>query len=477
MNPISQKIYNKLSTFAMLLSKSIHDSYNKCVKRNHIIDKPKKTNFIDALLFLFMYTNKGSHTTQTDIADELNVYKCTKINRSNYIKRIKKLDCLYLEDIAKDLIKLNSEILKKENHIICVDGTHSHGLQSLIEHGFSKKKFKKNEYPYINPLIGCIFDSTTSFPISLDLSKGFDERKIFLERLKKEADKFVNCIFIFDRGYFSYEVVLELDKLNIKYLMRIHDEYAFVVNTKKSYNKTINMRDGDYFYKIRTINLWRNSERYIFATNLMSNTTYSVDRICNIYKERWEIEKYFLELKNNLKFDFINTSSDVNYKKIILADLIVSQIKAYIERILYDCNNEIKDLNVINKGALYNSIFKILLAPLITNKLTHNDIDNFLKFVHFSKTRPNRNFPRIGKLPHTKWHSKQHLNDLNIAKTNKKKENKIKGIKPDDLLKKKKPELTINDLHNTVFIVYHYSERSDCRPKKFTRKTKPLGLT
>ena len=81
-------------------------------------------------------------------------------------------------------------------------------------------------FPWLNSLATPWADTTNKFPIALDLSKGNDERKTFLDNIKVNCGQYHNCVFVFDQGYFSYDFALELEKLNIKYVMQLTSEYS-----------------------------------------------------------------------------------------------------------------------------------------------------------------------------------------------------------------------------------------------------------
>ena len=115
----------------------------------------------------------------------------------------------------------------------------------------------------------------------------------------------------------------------------------------------------------------------------------------------------------------MNESSDIQYKKIYLCDLILTYIMKFVEDYYWKNNNKpIKTINKrngkksectikINRTLIMKGIFGSLLHKILNNKLTKDELDIFCKiYFKIIKNQVNRSFPRTSKTPFTKWYIK-----------------------------------------------------------------------
>jgi len=143
----------------------------------------------------------------------------------------------------------------KKPRIINVDGSFLNLHKN--SYGYEYASDNKN---YCKAIISCIYDIENKIPINYYLFKQRNERDAFKQQIKylRKGD-----IVIFDRGYFSYDIIDILNNKGINYIFRLKNnkkevkylidnnlkEYIFI--NKNIYNKVVqyNINDSseDYY--------------------------------------------------------------------------------------------------------------------------------------------------------------------------------------------------------------------------------------
>jgi len=160
----------------------------------------------------------------------------------------------------------------------------------------------KNE-TYCQGIISCLYDIDNKIPINYFLLKTKDEREAFRNQIK-----YLRCgdTVIFDRGYYSYDLIEKLELLGVNYIFRLKSNKKEVQIMNKSnindylfLNKKINNRIVHY-----RIN--NSEEDYYLLTNLNK----SLDELKDLYWKRWQVEIHFKESKYNLSLKTINLKKE-----------------------------------------------------------------------------------------------------------------------------------------------------------------------
>ena len=148
-----------------------------------------------------------------------------------------------------------------------------------------------------------LYDINNKIPINYFLIKTRNEREAFRNQIKylRSGD-----IVIFDRGYYSYDIVEKLEIIDVNYIFRLKSSKKEVKFMKKNniidhsfINKNINNRIINY----RVDN---SEDEYYLLTNL----SYSIDELKNLYWKRWKVEIHFKESKYNLSLKTINLKTE-----------------------------------------------------------------------------------------------------------------------------------------------------------------------
>lgn len=202
----------QLACIKKVLNNSITALNNKYIKRQ------SKLTFTDIIYGL---TIKTIHDTSYDKV----VYAINSKNKTNISVSGFKAKCNFIT--YDDVIKLNKNILnviykKNEPRIIAVDGTNLKCLKSLHDDGV---KYASTNETYTHMLISGIYDINSKIVINYNHSLTLNERDAFIEQLS-----YINKgdTLIFDRGYYSYELMTILKEKQINYIFRVKKTLKFV---------------------------------------------------------------------------------------------------------------------------------------------------------------------------------------------------------------------------------------------------------
>ncbi len=156
--------------------------------------------------------------------------------------------------------------------------------------------------------------------------------------------------------------------------------------------------------KIRIISYKIHNTTYHLATNILDNK-YDIVYFNNAYKERWNIEIYFKQLKKCSNIENIKTKNNDKINKEIICINIVSFIYNYILQLYHKYT---QNLNKINNSQFIKNFYKYLLPKIIYGTLKLNF---FIKNITVSiiiiiNTTILISVERYSIMPYTKWHYK-----------------------------------------------------------------------
>lgn len=157
-------------------------------------------------------------------------------------------------------------------------------------------------------------------------------------------------IYVFDRGYIDYEFYERLNKEQIGFVTRLKDNASYQIKEELQ----ISDDDPDALLKdelielpirknghiIRTVGLRRiawwdelNQRRFTFLTNLLD---LKAESVALIYKQRWQIELLFKQLKQNfpLKYFFGDSQNAIIIQIwcALIANLLLTIIRKQLTR-------------------------------------------------------------------------------------------------------------------------------------------------
>jgi hypothetical protein len=137
-------------------------------------------------------------------------------------------------------------------------------------------------------------------------------------RIGKQLDLPMGSIVVFDKGYFSFEWFFALCAKKIFFVTRLKKKVGYKIVERRAFTKgtgvtsdhIIEMTKKDTVLRLRRVK-YRDPEsgkRYEFLTN---NFRLAAKTIADIYKDRWKIELFFKEIKQNLRIkSFVGLSEN-----------------------------------------------------------------------------------------------------------------------------------------------------------------------
>jgi hypothetical protein len=393
---------NKITDLKKILNNSINKLNNRYIKRN------RKLSFEDIIYGLSLKTI--NHYTYDKVSYTLNNKLVKNFSPSAFKKK-----CDILEN--RDITYLNNQLLnniynnKYEKRILSVDGSYLKTLKNLKNDGL---KFPgKNYNNYTNSIISGLYDVDKKIIINYNHSINKNEREAFIDQLKyvKRGD-----ILIFDRGYYSEEIINILNNnkidyvfrviksiLSVKYLIKNNlKEYTYFKNNK--YYKIVN-------YKIDNPKDSKDSNDYYILTSLIN---LNIDELKNIYWKRWSIETHFKEAKYTTSLSNLNCKSLNNLLKDINMHNFVYILYYYFYNFIKtDC----KSYELNHKLGLEIFINDILFI-LIYKKKYKNEIIKIIKILPktYKHLKTDRHFTRISKIKVSKWYINHEKEEIKIKK-------------------------------------------------------------
>lgn len=325
------------------ISNSVHDTIAKYSKT--LVKRNRKVSLHDAFAFNCMYTFKNS--SQINIQAKMNYNS----NRNVSIRAMLKRSDAIPESMVNELIELfNNKDIKKKEQKFAVDGSKFNLTKNLISKGYQANPKKQS----VTVCTMGVFNVTTNLPEVLKLYKSHNERKAVIEFLDMVEDKYKDCIFIFDRGYYSLKMISELHKRNINYIFRIKERSKFISENIKIQANA----EAMVFNNNRIVKYSIGNKAFYILTDLKEND-YPHDTIKQMYHERWQIEELFKFQKNSLKLDEIPLRNSDRIEKIMPYFLLVSKIVYFIQNLYQAKESKCKDKKyVINKSLIVDGLFQ-----------------------------------------------------------------------------------------------------------------------
>ena len=320
----------------------------------------------------------------------------------------------------------------KHQHIYAVDGSKINLGLSMTKYGFSKCRNR----PYATGLISVLYDIEHQTPIEYQLSHVLNERTLFYDQLmrlkmnngkQEDTSRSSSDIFIFDRGYYSSEMMDKMNTLFQNFIFRIKNNLKIIKQLGSSGSDdmiidsnghkmrvvkyTIKTQD-DISLKIgstskiklqlkKPIPIPNQKEKtYYLVTSLLDNTQYPIDKLKQLYHRRWAVEEYYKKIKRNL----ISGTFHAHLLTSLETELLVQQMINLLTR--YFLNTMYKNYPV-NQKISNNMIIDKILPTIIyglPNKINDEKINNILIILEKNTVpiRSGRSFERIKIFPVSK---------------------------------------------------------------------------
>lgn len=240
----------------------------------------------------------------------------------------------YFESIFKICLdKFQEKYLIKKDNIISFDSTLVSISSKLLKEGMQINK--KGDKRYIKFSI-----AFSQIPIH---SKVFTEQSFIsedfaLKTLIQECSFSKENILVFDRGIQARKTFDEFNKNEFTFVTRLNNNSKFEVIsenkiTEKETERLFIKRDiavklfakkggTETFLRLIIAQEKQDGEIFYFLSN---SKTLTAKDICDIYKQRWEIEVFFKFIKQNLNFSHL-LSRDSNALKVVFYMTLIMAI-------------------------------------------------------------------------------------------------------------------------------------------------------
>lgn len=251
---------------------------------------------------------KGSYWSAVDrLAEQTSL---PQISASAYCQARQKVPHELLSSLSQHTLDfIDSENLRqkwKGHRVLAVDGSGAQlPLHPTTQARFALKDGKPEArismmYDVLNHLVE---------DITMD-SIRVSEHELFQQHLGKVQE---NDIVIFDGGYASKINMASIISKNAFFIMRLTTQWTCVKELLESnenewyvdfeiLRKHPNLKDSmPKKFSVRLIKVTRrDGSQVVFATNLMNRKEYNINKIIELYKERWQIEEGYKRMKSRL---------------------------------------------------------------------------------------------------------------------------------------------------------------------------------
>ena len=213
-----------------------------------------------------------------------------------------------------------------------------------------------------------------------------------IEMLKKSP---YQELLILDRGYPSFDMIYNLNKLKINYVMRAKSSFSIVtkefmesdlmeLKTEIKPGKNVSLLNKLYLknqsIKVRLVKVLLNSgEMELLITSLMNETEYPLSIFKELYFKRWGIETLYDKLKNKLLIENFTGYSEASILQDFYCTLFLSNIQSLL---VGEANDELISQQISNKKYEYkinaNLSIGFIKTKLIELFLEESNTDGIL---------------------------------------------------------------------------------------------------
>lgn len=217
---------------------------------------------------------------------------------------------------------------------------------------------------------------------------GLTEAKVHDSRVSKILQLPKDSIVVFDRGYNDYRWFDELTREGGFFVTRLKsnadhqqiDSRVMRPGAKVKADRIIKVARGNLSLKLRCVEYLDSDSGRLFKF-LTNNFKLCAQTIADIYKDRWQIELFFKEIKQNLRIKrFVGTSENAVWIQIYTA-LTLYLLLAY-QKFLASIGISVQKLfQLVQINLLGTSSILELLNPLTRKIKIHHDLP-LLDLIH-----------------------------------------------------------------------------------------------
>ena len=367
----------------------------------------QKMGFCDMILYHLVNTGKSLSIELLEFFNSLSGMRET-ITKQAFSKLRQNVEGRVFEDLNSKYVQLVYEDRNKLFHgrrIVAVDGSTAEipNTKELIEY-YGSAKASDTSAQYARVGLNAFYDPINHLMLKLVVDKyQKNEVKVFRENVGDILQRYGDTpiCFIFDRGYISLSLLLELEKTGVEYLFRVPSYcYKKEIDAAKTKDEEIEIQitkarlknveeDEQMIYlaqkvkKVRLVQVELDSGDMEFLITNISSDEIPYDEMKAFYYQRWEIERSFNLLKNRLQIEDICARTCVGVQQEIQATVFLGNI---VEDIVTDVNSKLpqKELNkhkyFVNVNLLCGLVKYYFLLIFY-----HNELDERVRAFHYKR--------------------------------------------------------------------------------------------
>jgi len=366
---------------ASLMFRFSHRTSPKYFTRKSILD------FATTMLIILKMVKKSIKVEVMDFFYQLNNQREIP-SRQAFSEAREKISYLAFKDLFDKSCELavtsDEARLYKGYRLFAVDGTSFVvGLLAKLSEYFGHSTSVQDKAmcrisAVVDVVNNCIINATVS-PYSTG------ERALAIDQIN-HLNSVINAIFMFDRGYWSPDLISQMIDNGQKFLMRISSNNLNVV--PDSLRK--------YSFILPT------GKEEILVTNIHDDEL-SDDELAELYAKRWGIETKYLELKARLQIDEFSGKSVNVVLQDIYSTMYISNLAAFIcfeadevikEKVAGKSNKYAQKSNraiciaALRKRFIMSCLMSDPIAQSRELQRLYNDISKCASYVNRSKSRP-----------------------------------------------------------------------------------------
>ena len=320
-------------------------------------------------------------------------------------------------------IELDDAAAKWHGHRVhAVDGTKINLPRALVKADY---RCPSENAWYPQAQVSCLYQLKMQLPVDYDLSASTDERQLALAHLQALRP---HDVVVYDRGYYSYEMLYQHQVRGVYPVFRIKQGAAGVfdrfiatgqrdgtvklVPTKAQCDQ-VRKRDPNARCQPITVRLVRYHEggtTYTLATTLVDRQRYTITALADLYHGRWGIEELYKISKNLLSVEDFHANTERGVKQELYAHFVlITLTRLCTNHTEMQCNHEPHD-----DPRMFKSNFKNALSVMASNleslvlkhvSIVSETLNQIIRCIGLcqQRKRPHRSYARCSRKPIGKW--------------------------------------------------------------------------
>lgn len=372
----------------------------------------RKLSFSQLIYFILASGKKSIGVNWSDISHEfpsLNLPSVSKQAISKARQKISSNACLELCQLFSKIFYKYDDAFSLWNgyHIYAVDGSTIQIPPS--EENINFWGSNPNQYGKDEPLASAslLYDVMNDIIVDSYIGKyRLNER----EAAERHMDFFAGLhlsgkhIFLFDRGYPSYDLFSKLMSCQLFFLMRLSSSFKNLINTEKEDVLVQYQPKGRKLsLQLRCIHVQLPDGNMEYLVTNITDTAFTVDTFRELYFLRWGIEGRYKEIKVSFQLESFSGYKPEIIKQDFYSTVFLSNLSALIKNMAdthLKSNVQNKHKYQVNRNFIIGRVKRNIISFLTRKRNTVSGmISKIIKEAvrNLSLIRPGRQYPRHKK--------------------------------------------------------------------------------